>query len=111
MEIEIQCVDHEALNFLEEELADQPGVSLREANVYAPELRSDLVHTLIVGVSSTGITSAASAVLIQFMRTRRAKITIRRTKAGTTVTYDGPVKDSQKVLDIVGEVPAQSLSE
>ncbi|GGV54148.1 hypothetical protein GCM10010293_67910 [Streptomyces griseoflavus] len=110
-EIEIQCYEHDALQYLEDELGDDPGVSFREGNVYTSELRSDLVHTIIIAVSSTGFTSAASATLIQFIKSRRAKITVRRSKTGTTVTYEGPVKDGRKVMEIVNHVSVEQLPE
>ncbi|MET9887137.1 hypothetical protein ABZZ20_29185 [Streptomyces sp. NPDC006430] len=110
-EIEIECAEPEALQQLEEELADDPGISLREPNVHSPGLRSELIHTIIIGVSSAGFASATSAVLINFIKSRRVKITVRQTKAGNTVTYEGPVRDGRKVLEIVNPSQTPELQE
>ncbi|MGG2460596.1 hypothetical protein ACO0M4_12395 [Streptomyces sp. RGM 3693] len=110
-EIEIECAEPEALQQLEEEIADDPGISLREPNVHSPGLRSELIHTIIIGVSSAGFASATSAVLINFIKSRRVKITVRQTKAENTVTYEGPVRDGRKVLEIVNPSQTPELQE
>jgi hypothetical protein len=110
-EIEIEFTDHDALQDVEELLADEHGVSLRESSVHAPELRSDLADVLTVALSSTGFTTAVSAVLIQLIKSKRVKFTVRRSGSTTTYTYDGPVTDPEKVLEIVDRIAPKSISD
>jgi len=92
-----------------ERLDEVPGVDLHEDTPDTAVLRSSGWQAVLISVTSAGGLKMVRDVLVAHIAGRRMKLSI--TRAGTKVTYDGPIGNSDEVERIVRELTADEPPE
>jgi hypothetical protein len=90
---------------------DEPGIDLREIDPASPHLRSEAWQTVLVSITSAAGLKAARDILVSYITSRRAKISITRTGTETTVTFEGNPRSQREVERLVHEITAEQSSD
>lgn len=104
LEIEVTA-ENAALTDFEDLLhqEDAEGLDFREAGAADPVLRSVDWQAVVISISSVGGLKVFRDVLVSYLTTRRAKLTVKNNR-GVTVTFEGPLRNQREVRRLVDDI-------
>jgi hypothetical protein len=99
---------NDALSALEDHLLreDAGGLEIREMNPEEAILRSTDWNSILISIGSAASLKIFKDSLAAFLAYRRCKLTIT-VKGRGSITFEGPVKDKQEVLDAVRQIASE----
>ncbi|KKK06380.1 hypothetical protein [Micromonospora sp. HK10] len=80
---------------------DLPGVTCHEADPHNTAMSSSLLHSVVLVVSSAGGLKVVRDIVVTYLEQRRASVEVRTTRAGMTVTFEGPLSSQKEMKRLV----------